>query len=73
MVSDEGAQGAEAADGRLRVVTTTDWITDTAKQIGGDRVEVTGLLGAGVDPHLYNASAGDVAPCATPTSPSGTA
>ncbi|HEV2819394.1 MAG TPA: zinc ABC transporter substrate-binding protein [Solirubrobacteraceae bacterium] len=59
-LSDERAQGAEAADGRLRVVTTTNWITDTAKQIGGDRVAVTGLMGAGVDPHLYNPSAGDV-------------
>ncbi len=59
-LGDEGTQGAEAADGRLRVVTTTNWITDTAEQIGGDRVAVTGLMGAGVDPHLYNASAGDV-------------
>ena len=32
-----------------------------ALEIGGDRVEVTGLLGPGVDPHLYKASAGDVA------------
>ncbi|MEJ7782611.1 MAG: zinc ABC transporter substrate-binding protein, partial [Solirubrobacteraceae bacterium] len=57
---DEGTQGAEAAEGKLRAVTTTNWITDTAEQIGGDRVAVTGLMGAGVDPHLYNASAGDV-------------
>ena len=28
--------------------------------VGGDRVEVTGLMGPGVDPHLYKASAGDV-------------
>lgn len=52
---------AEGLDGRLlRVTTTTNFITDLARQIGGDRVDVTGLLGPGVDPHLYKASAGDV-------------
>ena len=45
---------------RVRVVTTVNMITDLAEQIGGDRVEVTGLMGPGVDPHLYKASAGDV-------------
>lgn len=47
-------------DRRVRVVTTVNMITDLAGQIGGDRVEVTGLMGPGVDPHLYKASAGDV-------------
>src|SRR5690606_11848249 len=28
--------------------------------VGGDRVEVAGLMGPGVDPHLYQASEGDV-------------
>ncbi|WP_216323679.1 metal ABC transporter solute-binding protein, Zn/Mn family [Deinococcus aestuarii] len=50
----------EAADGRVHVVTTVNMITDLASQIGGDRVRVTGLMGPGVDPHLYKASAGDV-------------
>ncbi len=45
----------------LRVVTTTNFITDLARRIGGERVEVDGLMGPGVDPHLYKASAGDVA------------
>jgi manganese/zinc/iron transport system substrate-binding protein len=45
---------------RLRVTTTTNFLTDTVRRIGGDRVEVTGLMGPGVDPHLYRASAGDV-------------
>lgn len=35
-------------------------ITDLVKNIGGDLVEVNGLMGAGVDPHLYKASEGDV-------------
>ncbi|TXK72713.1 metal ABC transporter solute-binding protein, Zn/Mn family [Mesonia sp. HuA40] len=47
-------------NGKLQVVTTTTMITDLAKQIGGEAIEVKGLMGAGVDPHLYKASAGDV-------------
>ena len=47
--------------GRLiRVVTTIGMIADLAKNIGGEMVEVTSLMGTGVDPHLYKASAGDV-------------
>lgn len=42
------------------IVTTTTMITDLVKQIGGDSVQVTGLMGAGIDPHLYKASEGDV-------------
>ena len=35
-------------------------LTDLVKEIGGDHVTVQGLMGPGVDPHLYQASAGDV-------------
>lgn len=45
---------------KLQVVTTTTMITDLVSNIGGDLIEVEGLMGAGVDPHLYKASAGDV-------------
>ncbi|WP_432412398.1 metal ABC transporter solute-binding protein, Zn/Mn family [Rasiella sp. SM2506] len=50
------------ADGpqKLKIVTTTSMITDLVKNIGGDHIEVQGLMGAGVDPHLYKASEGDV-------------
>lgn len=44
----------------LKVVTTTSMLTDLVKNIGGDLIEVNGLMGAGVDPHLYKASEGDV-------------
>lgn len=46
--------------GPVRVVTTTTMITDLVRQIGGDAVTVTGLMGPGVDPHLYKARASDV-------------
>lgn len=58
--AEPGANAAGVAERKVRVTTTTNFITDTLREIGGDRVEVTGLMGAGVDPHLYKASAGDV-------------
>lgn len=45
---------------KLNIVTTTTMITDLVKNIGGDYVVINGLMGAGVDPHLYKASEGDV-------------
>ena len=47
-------------NGKLQVVTTTTMITDLVKIIGGDKIDVQPLMGAGVDPHLYKASEGDV-------------
>lgn len=47
-------------NGQFQVVTTTSMITDLVQNIGGDKVAVQGLMGAGVDPHLYKASEGDV-------------
>ena len=35
-------------------------VTDLVENIGGDTVLVTGLMGPGVDPHLYRPSASDV-------------
>lgn len=46
--------------GRLNVVTTIGMIADVVKNVGGEHVRVTGLMGPGVDPHLYKASEGDV-------------
>ena len=45
---------------RLGVVATTSIVADLAAQIGGERVRAQSLMGPGVDPHLYKASAGDV-------------
>lgn len=59
-----GCGGSEAppADGaKLRVVCTTGMIGDMLQHLGGDRVEVSTLMGPGVDPHYYKASQGDIA------------
>jgi manganese/zinc/iron transport system substrate-binding protein len=50
----------DLAGRRVRVVATTGMITDIVIRVGGDRVSVSGLMGPGVDPHLYKASEGDV-------------
>lgn len=54
-----GNEGA-AADGRLQVVATTGQVADLVRNVGGDHVTVTALMGPGVDPHLFVASEGDV-------------
>lgn len=56
--TEAGAQ--EIGDRQLRIATTTNFITDTVRQIAGERAVVSGLMGPGVDPHLYKATAGDV-------------
>ncbi|SLN60315.1 Periplasmic zinc-binding protein TroA precursor [Falsiruegeria litorea R37] len=44
----------------LKVVATTGMIADAARQVGGDEVEVKGLMGPGVDPHAYRQTRSDI-------------
>ncbi len=53
-------QKQQTNTGKLNVVTTTTMITDMITAIGGEHINVVGLMGSGVDPHLYKASEGDV-------------
>lgn len=54
--------GAKTTDrsGPLKVTATIGMIADVAQIVGGEHVEVTGLMGPGVDPHLYKATQGDL-------------
>lgn len=56
---EDGTDGS-SLNGKLKIVATIGMIADVAKNIGGENVEVVGLMGPGVDPHTYKASAGDV-------------
>jgi len=47
-------------ENKYNIVTTTTLVGDLVENIGGDRVNVITLMGPGVDPHIYKASAGDV-------------
>lgn len=44
----------------ISVVTTTTQLTDLAREIGGSRVKVYGVLQANVDPHDYEPSPADI-------------
>lgn len=43
----------KALGAKLHVVATTTMIGDMAEAVGGERIELTVLMGPGVDPHLY--------------------
>lgn len=48
------------AGGQLRIVTTTGMLGDLVAQVAGDEGAVEALMGPGIDPHLYQASEGDL-------------
>ncbi len=45
----------------LTIVATTSMIADAVRQVGGKHVEVTALMGPGVDPHIYRQTRSDIA------------
>jgi manganese/zinc/iron transport system substrate-binding protein len=49
-----------AANGTIRVTATVGMVGDAVANIGGDLVDITTLMGPGVDPHLYKPSANDI-------------
>ena len=49
-----------ADDGSVRVVATTGILADLARNVAGDRAEVTSLVPEGGDPHSYEPSLRDV-------------
>jgi manganese/zinc/iron transport system substrate-binding protein len=58
--TETGRTGPVSAEDPIRVVATTSMVADLVREIGGDLVAVEGLMGPGIDPHLYQASEGDV-------------
>ncbi|MEO1107064.1 MAG: zinc ABC transporter substrate-binding protein [Pseudomonadota bacterium] len=48
------------AEAPLKVVATTGMVADAVRQVGGDQVEVKGLMGPGVDPHAYRQTRSDI-------------
>src|SRR5436190_13337592 len=57
----ENGNGSGRSDqGKVDVVTTTTQLTDFARIVGGDRVDVYGLMKANVDPHDYEPSPADI-------------
>jgi len=57
--SGESKGAATTRSGPLKATCTTGMIGDAVERVGGEHVKVTTLMGPGVDPHLYKATAGD--------------
>jgi len=55
-----GCRAEQPQSGKDRNVATVGMIADVVRQIAGDKTEVEGLIGEGVDPHLYKPTASDV-------------
>lgn len=45
---------------KIKVVATTTQVTALAKVVGGDYIDLVGILNAGVDPHEYESTPSDV-------------
>src|SRR3954471_18503916 len=54
------AGGVARADERIGVIATFSILGDLVKNVGGDRIEVTTLVGPGGDAHVYTPSPADV-------------
>jgi manganese/zinc/iron transport system substrate-binding protein len=54
------ARTAAMAQERLEIVATTGMIADAAREVGGDLVQVSALMGPGVDPHAYRQTRSDI-------------
>jgi manganese/zinc/iron transport system substrate-binding protein len=58
--SSDNDKEKSAGERKIKVTATIGMIADVVKQVGGEHVAVIGLMKAGVDPHLYKASEGDI-------------
>lgn len=61
-VQSEGEAAGRTYTGNkpIEIVTTVGMVADIVQNVGGERVKTTALMGAGVDPHLYKATPGDI-------------
>lgn len=59
-VPPEKARRAFSGDYPINVVCTTGPVSDMVRNLGGDHLKITALMGPGVDPHLYKAVPSDI-------------
>ena len=57
---DDPGGRAAGGDPAVRIVATTGQAADFVREVGGDRVEVTGLLAPNADPHDFEVRPDDV-------------
>lgn len=51
----------DSHSGQHKVTATTGMVADIVRAVAGDKAEVHGIIGEGVDPHLYKPTRADVA------------
>ena len=45
----------------MKIGATVGMVADIAREVAGERGKVTGIIGSGIDPHVYNPTRSDVA------------
>lgn len=58
--TEEGTASAAPSKYPYTIVTTCGMVTDIARHVAGEHAEVGGLMGEGVDPHLYKPTRSDM-------------
>ncbi len=60
----EKSEPESVSDGKsmvpLRVVATTTMVADVVEAVGDGNIEINGMMGPGVDPHLFKPTASDI-------------
>lgn len=56
----EKAETSSGAAGSYKVTATVGMIADIVREVAGEKAEVTGIIGEGVDPHVYKPTSIDV-------------
>ena len=57
---EDTAPTTESNDKTYQVTATVGMITDIVREVAGDHAQVEGIIGEGVDPHLYKPTSLDV-------------
>lgn len=55
-----GGVAPTAGKARFQIVTTTAMVTDIVRKVAGSHADVSGLIEAGVDPHLFKPTRGHI-------------
>ena len=58
--AERSSTASSTPNGKYEIVTTTGMVADIVRQVAGEHANVTALLAAGVDPHLYRPQTSDV-------------
>lgn len=60
IASNDAERSGYQVDYPIKAVATVGMVADIVRNVGGEHVAVTQVMGAGVDPHLYKATRDDV-------------